>query len=176
MIFTVVSTAWNSSHIWHSQPKHFYQHHVTIANDFVCYDLEDQQKHWCCHGHMMNNTPAGRSCIATVVITGTVCLELLTVGQVCTEGNLFEKVKSKRLRQAVWKLADARVEGLAQAQEMAVMRLSMEVSAVCLSIKPMTECPCSAELIGLTALGCNSKLNAKENISIPCNVLMLKGK
>lgn len=126
----VFSTTWNCFHIWHSLQKYFYQHHVTIANDSLHYDLGDQQKHRRCHGHMMNNAPAGQSCIATVVITGTVCLVLLTVGQVCTMGNPFEKVKAKRLRQAVWKLAVAREEGLAPVQDMVVKRLSLDVSAV----------------------------------------------
>lgn len=31
----------------------------------------------------------------------------------------------------------------------------------------MEECPCSAELIGLIALGCSGKPNAKKNISMP---------
>lgn len=101
-------TTWDSSHIWHYHPKYFYQWHVTIANDSLLYGLEYQQTHWCCHGHLMNNTPAGNNCMATVVITGTVCLVLLTVSQVCTMGIPFEKVKAKGLRQAEWKLVDTR--------------------------------------------------------------------
>lgn len=84
------STAWDMAFAC----KYFYQHHVTIANDCLLYDSEDQQIHRCCHGHLMNNTPAGSSCMATVVITGTVCLLLPTVGQVCTKGDPFEKVKA----------------------------------------------------------------------------------
>ncbi|KAI5620426.1 SH3 domain binding kinase family, member 3 [Silurus asotus] len=78
-------------------PKYFYQHHVTIANECMLYDLEDQQTHHGCHGHLMNNAPAVSSCMATVVITGTVCLMLHTVGQVCTMGNPFEKDTARDL-------------------------------------------------------------------------------